>query len=182
LATPAFAGEERGAYLVGMVGETTNISNVDTGTSLSGLIGFRLNRVVSVEGGMSLIAEKANYTIPPVGYTGVGSTYSSTSIAGSEVAAKLSLPLREWFSLFARFGYANMERSNAPSPAEVEVAWKGTTYGLGAQLNLPIEFSLGGTKMRIGLRAGVNKYNLTDATGLLTETPVNTYAAGVILF
>jgi opacity protein-like surface antigen len=181
--TQAFAaGQERGVYLVGELGKSTNISNVNSTTSLSGLIGYRFNSVLSVEGGMDLLAEKASYIIPPVGYTGVGSTYTSTSISGAEAAAKLSLPLRDWFSVFARFGYASLSRSNSPSPAEVEVSWKGSTYGVGAQITLPHEFSVNGSRMKIGFRAGVNKYNLKDATGLLTETPTNTYVAGVILF
>lgn len=185
VAAPAIAadtGQDRGAYLVGVAGQTSNISNVESGTSLSGLLGYRFNSVLAVEGGMTLLAEKANYIIPPVGFTGVGSTYTSTSIAGTEVAAKLSLPLRDWFSLFVRYGYTNMERTNAPSPPEVEVNWKGSTYGIGAQLNLPFEFSISGNRMRIGFRAGINKYNLKDVTGTLTETPSNTYVAGVILF
>lgn len=179
----AWAGtaQDKGVYLVGAAGQTANISNVDNGTSLSGLLGYRFNSVFSVEGGMTLLAEKANYIVPPVGYT-VGSTYTSTSISGAEAAASLSLPVREWFSLFARFGYASMSRTNNPSPPEVEVSWKGSTYGAGVQINLPHEFSINGNRMRIGFRAGVNKYNLKDSTGLLTETPTNTYVAGVILF
>jgi hypothetical protein len=182
--TPAMAdsGQDRGAYLVGIAGQTTNISNVDSGTSLSGLIGYRFNSVLAVEGGMVLLAEKANYTVPPVGYTGVGSTYTSTSLSGAEAAAKLSLPLTNWFAVFARAGFTSMSRSNTPSPAEVEVSWKGSTYGVGAQITLPYEFAIGGNRMRIGFRAGINKYNLQDVTGTLTETPSNTYVAGVILF
>ena len=182
LAAPAFAGEDRGIYLVGMAGQATNISNVDSTTSLSGLLGYRFNSVLALEGGMALLAEKANYIVPPVGYTGAGSTYTSTSISGAEAAAKLSLPVTDWFSIFARFGYASMSRTNNPSPAEVEVSWKGSTYGAGVQLTLPYEIAFGSNKIRIGFRAGVNKYNLTDVTGLLTETPTNTYVGGVILF
>ena len=182
LAAPAFAGEDRGIYLVGMAGQATNISNVDSTTSLSGLLGYRFNSVLALEGGMALLAEKANYIVPPVGYTGAGSTYTSTSISGAEAAAKLSLPVTDWFSIFARFGYASMSRTNNPSPAEVEVSWKGSTCGAGVQLTLPYEIAFGSNKIRIGFRAGVNKYNLTDVTGLLTETPTNTYVGGVILF
>ena len=131
---------------------------------------------------MAMLAEKANYITPPVGYTGAGSTYTSTTISGAEAAAKISLPVSDWFSIFARFGYTSMSRTNSPSPAEVEVSWKGATYGAGVQLTLPYAISIGGYGMKIGFRAGVNQYNLTDVTGLLTETPTNTYVAGVISF
>jgi hypothetical protein len=177
----AATSQDRGLYIVGVAGQTSNLSNVDKSAALSGLIGYRFNSIFSVEGGMALLAEKANYIVPPVGYT-VGSTYTSTSISGAEAAAKLSLPLRDWFSIFARYGYANMSRSNSPSPAEVEVTWKGLTYGAGAQITLPHEFAINGYRMKIGFRVGVNKYNLKDATGLLEETPIVTYVAGVIQF
>ena len=180
-AAPTFAAEDRGMYLVGVAGETSGITNVERVISASGLLGYKFNRFISVEGGMMLFAEQAKYIVPPVGYT-VGSTYSSTSIAGTEFAAKFSLPLGDWFSLYGRFGTVSFERTNSPSPAEVEVAWKGTTYGVGMQVILPDDYSLGEYQMNIGFRLGINKYNIKDSTGLLSETPSISYAAGVIQF
>ena len=131
---------------------------------------------------MTALVEKAKYKVPPPGYLGVG-TYTSTTLAGSELAAIVGLPMTEDFSVLIRLGYASMERSNAPSPAEVETNWKGSSYGLGAQYMLPYEFGLrGGNRLKIGLRAGYSKYNLKDPTGLQTEAPTNTYVGGVIQF
>jgi hypothetical protein len=181
LAAPAFATDDSGVYLVGLAGNTTNITNVETSPSLTGLIGYQFNSFFAVEGGMALLTDNAKYLVPPVGYGGVG-TSTSTSMSGSQLAAVIGLPFTEDFSILLRYGYTSMERANAPSPAEVEVNWKGTTYGLGAQYLLPFEIAVGRSKMRIGLRAGYNRFNLKDATGLLTETPTNTYVGGVIMF
>ena len=180
LAAPAFAKDDSGMYLVGTAGNTSNISNVENAPSLSGLIGYQFGYFFSVEGGMSLLVDKANYIVPPVGYTGVGSTYTSTSLAGSQFAAVIHLPMTDDLSILLRGGYTSMERTNAPSPPEVETAWKGNLYGLGVQYLLPYQFT--NHKVRIGLRAGVDKYNLKDPTGLLTETPTTSYVGGVIKF
>jgi hypothetical protein len=192
LATPAFAANDvSGVYLVGAAGSATNITdaaqksdNVGSSTSLSGLIGYRLNSIFAVEAGMVSLASKADYLVPVTpGYGGVvGSSYTSMSLAGTEFAALFHLPLGDSFSVFLRGGYANFERTENPSPAEVETAWKGTTYGLGAQFLIPHQFSLGRMKMQIGFRAGANRYNLKDPTGLLSDTPANSYVAGVIKF
>lgn len=183
------ANDESGLYLVGAAGNVTNINNVDmttslggSGLSLNGSLGYQFNEFFSVEGGMIILAEKANYIIPPVGYTGVGSTYTSTSLSGTEFAAVLGLPVTEDFSLLARLGFASLERTNNPSPPEVEVAWKGSVVGVAMQYLLPHDFAIGGSRMNIGFRLGANTYNLKDATGLLTETPSYTYVAGVIHF
>jgi hypothetical protein len=192
LAVPAFAASDvSGVYLVGAAGSTTNIKdaaqkadNVGSATSLSGLIGYRLNSIFAVEAGMVSLAQKADYTVPvtvtPVG--GTPTTYTSVSLSGTEFAAVIHVPLSEDLSVMLRGGYANFERTENPSPAEVETAWKGTTYGLGVQYLIPHQFSLGRMKMQIGFRAGVNRYNLKDPTGLLTDTPSNSYGAGVIKF
>lgn len=181
-AAPAVAAsDDSGLYLVGQVGSTSNITNVDNSQSFGGLIGYQFNFFFAAEAGMIALANNANYQVPPPGYLGVG-TYTSTSLAGSELAGVIHLPLTDDFSLLLRGGYASLERTNNPSPAEVEVAWKGPTYGFGAQYLLPHQFSIARSKMQIGLRAGVNRYNLKDNTGLLTETPSTSYIAGVIKF
>lgn len=184
VSAPACALDDSGVYLVGMAGNTSNISSVDSGTSLGGLIGYKFNSFFAVEGGMTMLVDKANYLVAqtPVVIAGTSYTYTSTTLAGSEFTAVLGLPLTEDFSILVRLGYASMERSNSPSPAEVEVQWKGASTGLAAQYLLPFQFTVGGSKMQIGFRAGVTKYNLTDATGLLSETPTNSYVAGVIQF
>ncbi|MDX8400768.1 MAG: outer membrane beta-barrel protein [Gallionellaceae bacterium] len=181
---PAFAAEDSGLYLVGMAGNTSNISNVDSGTSLGGMVGFKFNSFLAVEGGMVMLADKANYQVAqtPVIIGGTSYTYTSTTMAGSEFAAVVGLPLGDDFSILLRLGYTSLERSNNPSPAEVEVQWKGSTMGLAAQYMLPYDFAIGQNKMSIGFRAGVTRYNLSDATGALTETPTNSYVAGVIQF
>ncbi len=181
IAAPACAADDSGVYLVGVLGKTANISNAESSPSFGGLIGYQFNSVFSVEGGMTSLVDKAKYLVPPPGYLGVG-TYTSTSLAGPEFAAVVGLPMTEDFSVLIRLGYASMERTNNPSPAEVETNWKGSSYGLGAQYMLPHEFGLNGNRLKIGLRAGYSKYNLKDSAGLQTETPVNTYVGGVILF
>jgi hypothetical protein len=180
-AAPVLAADDSGLYLVGLVGTTTNISNVDSGQSFGGFFGYRFNEVAAVEAGMVSLVDKANYLVPPVGYGGTG-TYTSTSLAGSDLAAVLSLPVSDYFSGFLRLGYAGMERTDNPSPAEVETKWSGSTYGLGLQFMLPYDFGVGGGKMQIGFRAGYNLYNLKDSTGTLTASPSNTYVGGVIMF
>lgn len=182
IAAPACAEDDSGLYLVGVLGRTGNIKNAEDSPSFGGLVGYQFNSVFSVEGGMTALVEKAKYKVPPPGYLGAG-TYTSTSMAGSELAAIVGLPMTEDFSVLIRLGYASMERSNAPSPAEVETNWKGSSYGLGAQYMLPYEFGRrGGNGLKIGLRAGYSKYNLKDPTGLQTEAPTNTYVGGVIQF
>lgn len=179
--TPAFATDDSGLYLVGSLGQVSNITNVADGTSFGGSIGYRFNSIFSAEAGMISLAQKSSYLVPPVGYGGTG-TYSSTSLGGTELAAKFALPAGKWFSLFARVGYANLSRTDNPSPPEVEVSWQGPTYGLGAQFILPHEFGFTGYKMHLGLRAGVNQYSLQNPTGAQTINPTNTYVAGVIQF
>lgn len=191
-AAPAFAANDvSGVYLVGAAGSTTNITdaaqksdNVGSATSLSGLIGYRLNSIFAVEAGMVSLAQKADYTVPvtvtPVG--GTATTYTSVSLSGTEFAALFHLPLGDSFSIYLRGGYANFERTENPSPAEVETAWKGATYGAGLQYLIPHQFSIGRAKMQIGLRAGANRYNLKDPTGALSDSPSNSYVAGVIKF
>jgi len=181
---PALAVEDSGIYLVGMAGNTSNISSVDSSTSLGGMVGFKFSSFFAVEGGMTLLADKANYQVAqtPVIIAGTSYTYTSTTMAGSEFAAVFGLPLGDDFSVLFRLGYASLERSNNPSPPEVEVQWKGATMGLAAQYMLPYDFAFGQNKMSIGFRAGVTRYNLTDVTGLLKETPTNSYVAGVIQF
>lgn len=181
VAAPAYAADDSGVYLVGELGKTANISNAESSPSFGGLIGYQFNSVFSVEGGMIALAEKAKYIVPPPGYLGAG-TYTSTTLAGSEFAAVVGLPMTEDFSVLIRLGYASMERVDNPSPAEVETSWKGSSYGLGAQYMLPHEFGLNGNRLKIGLRAGYSKYSLKDSAGLLSETPTNTYVGGVILF
>jgi hypothetical protein len=181
-AAPAVAAMDEGVYLVGLLGNTSNISNAEKGSSFAGLIGYQFSPLFSVEFGMTSLVDKANYLTPKTpGYGGVGS-YTSTSLAGSEFAAVIGVPLNEDFSILVRLGFASMERKDNPSPAEVETSWKGSVYGLGAQYMLPYEFGFNGGKLKIGLRAGFSKYNLKDPTGLLTETPTNTHIGGVILF
>lgn len=181
IAAPAWAEDDGGLYLVGVLGKTGNIKNAEDSPSFGGLVGYQFNSVFSVEGGMTALVEKAKYKVPPPGYLGAG-TYTSTTLAGSEFAAVVGLPMSEDFSVLIRLGYASMERTDNPSPAEVETNWKGSSYGLGAQYMLPHEFGLSGNRLKIGLRAGYSKYNLKDSTGLQTEAPTNTYVGGVIQF
>jgi hypothetical protein len=184
-AAPAFAADDSGVYLVGTAGTSSNITNVDTSTTLSGMIGYQFSSFFMVEGGMTMLADKANYLVAqtPVTIAGTTYTYTSTSLAGTDFAAVLGLPLTDDFSILLRVGYASFERTNNPSPPEVEVQWKGSTTGLAAQYIIPYDFSAGrGNKLRIGFRAGITKYNLTDATGLLKESPTNSYVGGVIQF
>lgn len=180
-AAPALAANDSGLYLVGLAGSTANVSNVDNGQSFGGFFGYRFNEVAAVEAGMISLFDKANYLVPPVGYGGTG-TYTSTSLAGSEFAAVISLPVSDYFSGFLRLGYAGMERADNPSPAEVETKWAGSTYGAGMQFMLPYDFGVGGGKMQIGFRAGYSVYNLTDPTGATTISPSNAYVGGVIMF
>lgn len=184
-ATSALAvTDDSGVYLVGTTGTSSNITNVDNSTSLSGMIGYQFSSFFMVEGGMTLLADKANYLVAqtPVVIAGTTYTYTSTSLAGSEFAAVLGLPVTDDFSVLLRMGYSSLERTNSPSPPEVEVNWKGTTTGVALQYLLPYKFAAGKSKMQIGLRAGVTRYSLKDATGLLSETPLNTYVGGVIHF
>lgn len=182
---PALAvDDDSGVYLVGSVGSVANITNVESGNSLSGMIGYQFNSFFSVEGGMTLLVDNAKYIVPPAPVVIAGATYNytATSLAGSEFAAVLSLPMTEDLSILVRMGYAGLERTNTPSPPEVEVSWKGTATGVAVQYLLPHDFAVNGSKMRIGARLGVTRYNLTDATGLLTETPTNSYVSGVLHF
>lgn len=183
LSAPAFAKDDSGLYLVGMAGNTSNVKNVDNSTSFGGVIGYRFNSFFMVEGGMTMLVDNAKYQVAqtPVTVGGVTYTATSTTLGGSELTAVLGLPITEDFSVLIRLGYANLTRVNNPAPPEVEVSWTGSTTGLALQYLLPHEFSVNRSKMQIGLRAGVTKYNLKESTGL-SETPSNTYVAGVIQF
>lgn len=183
-ATPAFAADEGSVYLVGTIGRVSKITDVETTNSATGLIGYRFSRFFSVEAGMGALAMDAKYTVAqtPVVIAGTSYTYTTTSMAGQELSAVFGVPLSKNFSFFLKGGYSSLERSNKPSPPEVEVNWKGSLVGIGAQYMLPFSFNAGGGKVKIGLRAGANRYNLKDSTGLISMNPVNAYVGGVIAF
>ncbi|MEI7841586.1 MAG: outer membrane beta-barrel protein [Gallionellaceae bacterium] len=183
-AMPALAADDSGVYLVGTIGSVTKITDVETTNSATGMIGYKFSRFFSVEGGMGALAADAKYTVAqtPVVIAGTSYTYTTTSMTGSEFSAVFGIPLSKNFSLYAKGGYTSLERSNKPSPPEVEVNWKGSLVGVGAQYMLPFSISAGGGKIKIGFRLGANRYNLKDATGALSMNPVNAYVGGVIAF
>lgn len=172
------AGDDSGPYLVGMLGTASNISNINDSTSATGLIGYQLNDFLAVEGGMGLLFDKAAYTSVQAN----GNTASS--MAGSQFAALIGLPLLDWASVYVRMGFASLERTYEVNGVTslLEESWKGSIMGLGVQFIIPHEFSISDARLQIGFRAGIDRYSLSNNAGTLTETPLNSYVGGVILF
>ncbi|MDP2806063.1 MAG: outer membrane beta-barrel protein [Gallionellaceae bacterium] len=183
-AMPALAADDSGVYLVGTIGSVTKITDVETTSSATGMIGYRFSRFFAIEGGMGALASDAKYAVLPAPVTVAGTTYqfTKTTLAGSEFAAVFGLPLSKNFSLYLKGGFTNLEREYSPSPNEYEDAWSGSLVGVGAQYMLPFSIKAGGGKIKIGFRLGANRYNLKNSTGTSTMNPVNAYAGGVIAF
>jgi opacity protein-like surface antigen len=158
LTSVAFALEPRSGWLVDISGGyTPSILNIDSGISRAGYIGYKFNRVFSVEGGYTLLLNQAT--------SGVG---TFVSLGGPEIAGLVRFSINDRVSPFLRVGYTKMALKNATSSVVTSIEnVYGPSYGAGLQFYQTDHLSL---------RLGYNAYNLQTSNDYNVHAgiPVNT--------
>lgn len=154
-ASTAALAADNGMYVVGSLGMTSNVSNVDTSMSFGGLLGYQIDRNFGVEGGYVSLLSKAAIKGLPTGVTG------DVSSSGIAVAGTYTFPINNDFSVLGRLGFssvsttANASGKVGATPVSVSTSESssGVLYGVAGQYNI---------NQALALRAGLDFYNLTS--------------------
>jgi opacity protein-like surface antigen len=158
LSNAAIALEPRRGWLVDISGGyTPSILNIDSGISRAGYIGYKFNRVLSVEGGYTLLLNQAT--------AGAG---TFVTLGGPEIAGLVRFSINDRVSPFLRLGYTKMALKNATSSVVTSIEnVYGPSYGAGLQFYQTDHLSL---------RLGYNAYNLQTSNDYNVQAgiPVNT--------
>ncbi len=158
LTPAAFALEPGSGWVVDISGGyTPSILNIDSGISRAGYIGYKFNRVFSVEGGYTSLLNQST--------SGPG---TFVSIGGPEIAGIIRFRINNRVSPFLRAGYTKMALKNATAGAVTSIEnIYGPSYGGGLQFYQTDHLSL---------RIGYNVYNLqtTNDYNVQAGIPVNT--------
>ena len=147
---PVFAADS-GFYIVGSVGSTSNIQDVDTAFSYGALVGYQFNRNFGVEGGYISLGSKAKIKNLPADTSG------DISITGLAVAGTYTYPISDQFSILGRLGFSNLKaKANATANGfnfSASDTSSGVLYGAAGQFNL---------NNNLALRAGIDWYKQTS--------------------
>ena len=138
-AATAFAGDE-GLYVVGQIGKTSNVSDVQNATSYGASVGFQFDRVWASELSYTSLVRSS-----PVGFF---RNYSANAISA---AAVVTSSFNEDFSVLWRFGIHRISEEvslNGFSIASSNAS--GLLVGLAGQYQL---------NPSVGFRAGIDLYN-----------------------
>ena len=168
VAAPVFAADN-GIYVVGSVGSTSNIQDVDNAFSYGALVGYQFNRNFGVEGGYVSLGSKAKVKNLPAGTSG------DISITGLAVAGTFTYPINDQFSILGRLGYNNLTGKANVSAFGLNVSASDTSsgvlYGAAGQYNL---------NANLAVRAGIDWYKQTSQGS--SGTAMNTNASVVYKF
>jgi opacity protein-like surface antigen len=165
----AVALEPASGWLIDISGGyTPSILNINSGLSRAGYIGYKFNRVFSVEGGYTSLLNQST--------SGPG---TFVSIGGPEIAGIIRFSINNRVSPFLRAGYTKMALKNSTSSgvSSIENIY-GPSYGAGLQFYETDHLSL---------RIGYNVYNLQTSNdynvqaGISVDTS-NSYVGLLIEF
>ena len=167
-ATPAMAADS-GMYVVGSLGLTSNIQDVDPGVSFGGLFGYQINRSFGIEGGYVSLLNKAAVKGLPAGFSG------DVSVSGLAAAGTYTFHINDRFSVLGRLGYSKLSSKwNASGPGFSD---SGTDSSSGVMYGAAGQFQITNA---LGVRAGIDFYK--DNSGGNSGTANNLNAAVVYKF
>ncbi len=154
---PASAEGLYGSFSLGNASTTdmTEAGKSASSVSYALMLGYEFNPYFSEEIGYTSLLSDASLS----GYT--GSTDTTVSTDGIEVAALVSWPVSEQLSIFGRIGYAVLTTSGNLSWGSFTIKnLNGLVYGPGIRINLSKEFDI---------RAGYTIYTLNGSSAWTSQ-------------
>lgn len=129
----AIAGENSGVYIYGAAGQSMTSQGLTNPQAFMLLLGYQFNQKWAVEGGYTDIGDITNYA-----------KETATSLTAVRTWNVPDYQGRSAFSIFAKFGIAQVKTKDDPSVASIispSNKKKGATLGLGAKYDFDDNWS-----------------------------------------